>query len=73
MMALTDYILDRKITQSCAARIIGVTQPRVSDLVRGKIGLFTIDTLVNMAASAGLKVDLDITAGGKRARTKRVA
>ena len=44
-----------------------------SDLVRGKIGLFTIDTLVNMVTSAGLKVDVDITAGRPRAKNKQVA
>ena len=73
MMALTGYIQERKITQSRAARIMGVSQPRVSDLVRGKIGLFTIDTLVNMVTAAGLKVDVDITPGRPRAKNKRVA
>ncbi len=73
MMALTGYIQARKLTQSRAAKIMGVSQPRISDLVRGKIGLFTIDTLVNMVTSAGLKVDVDITASRSRARTKRVA
>ena len=73
MMALTGYIQERKITQSRAARIMGVSQPRISDLVRGKIGLFTIDTLVNMVTAAGLKADVDITARSPRARNKRVA
>jgi predicted XRE-type DNA-binding protein len=73
MMALTDYIQERKITQSRAARIMGVSQPRISGLLRGKIGLFTIDTLVNMVTAAGLKVDVDITAGGPGAKHKRVA
>jgi predicted XRE-type DNA-binding protein len=39
MMALTGYIQERKITQSRAARVMGASQPRISDLVRGKIGL----------------------------------
>ena len=73
MMALTGYIQERKITQSRAARIMGVSQPRISDLVRGKIGLFTIDTLVNMVTAAGLKVDVDITVGRPRAKNKQVA
>src|SRR5271157_378735 len=73
MMALTAYIQERKITQSRAAKIMGVSQPRISDLVRGKIGLFTIDTLVNMVSAAGLKVDVDITAGRPRAKNKQVA
>jgi predicted XRE-type DNA-binding protein len=73
MMALTGYIEERKITQSRAARVMGVSQPRISDLVRGKIGLFTIDTLVNMVAAGGLKVDIDITTGRPRAKSKHVA
>ena len=72
MMALTGYIEEKKITQSRAARSTGVSQPRISDLVRGEIGLFTIDTLVNMVTAAGLKVDVGITAGRPRAKNKRV-
>jgi predicted XRE-type DNA-binding protein len=73
MMALASFMKERKLTQSRAAKIMGVSQPRISGLVRGKIGLFTIDTLVNMVTSAGLKVDVDITASRPRARNKRVA
>ena len=73
MMALTGYVQERKITQSRAAIVMGVSQPRISDLVRGKIGLFTIDTLVNMLTAAGLKVDVDITAGRPRPKNKQVA
>jgi predicted XRE-type DNA-binding protein len=54
MMALTGYIQERKITQSRAARIMGVSQPRISSLVRGKIGLFAIDALVDMVTAAGV-------------------
>ena len=73
MTALTKYIQERKITQSRAARMMGVSQPRISDLVRGKIGLFTIDTLVNMVTAVGLKLDVDITAGRARPKNKQVA
>ena len=73
LMALTGYIQERKITQARAARVMGVSQPRISDLVRGKIGLFTIDTLVNMVIAAGLKVDVDITEGRPRPKNKQVA
>jgi len=48
----------RGLTQKEAAKLFGVTQPRVSDLVRGKIGLFSIDMLVNMLALAGVRVSL---------------
>jgi predicted XRE-type DNA-binding protein len=54
-------------TQGEAAQLLGVTQPRVSALMRGKIDLFSIDTLVKMLSRAGLRVT--VTA---RAR-KRVA
>ncbi|MGQ4274143.1 helix-turn-helix domain-containing protein [Terrihabitans sp. B22-R8] len=60
MMALKDHIDRTGMSQSDAAKVFGVTQPRVSDLVRGKIDLFALDTLVNMAASAGLHVELRI-------------
>lgn len=48
----------RKLTQKAAAKLFGVTQPRVSDLVRGKIELFSIETLVNMLSRAGNRVQL---------------
>ena len=67
MARLTRVIEERELTQGEAARILGVTQPRVSDLVRGKIELFSIDSLVNMLAKAGLQVTVTT-----RAR-KRVA
>ena len=41
----------RKLTQSSAARLFGVTQPRVSDLVRGRIDLFNIEGLVGVRGS----------------------
>lgn len=58
MMNLREIIRRKGLTQVQAAKVFGVTQPRVSDLVRGKIGLFTIDMLVNMLARAGKKVVL---------------
>jgi predicted XRE-type DNA-binding protein len=60
MSALTDFITSEKMTQSEAAKKFGVTQPRISDLVRGRIDLFAIDTLVNMLATAGLKVEMQV-------------
>ena len=57
MMAhLRELIASRGLTQADAAALFGVTQPRVSDLVRGKIDLFSIDTLVDMLSHAGIKV-----------------
>lgn len=61
MLALRDRIAGMKFNQSEAAKLFGVTQPRVSDLMRGKIELFGIDTLVNMAVAAGLKVEVRVS------------
>ncbi|WP_179403185.1 helix-turn-helix domain-containing protein [Burkholderia guangdongensis] len=61
MMALKHHITRMEMSQAQAAVLFGVTQPRVSDLMRGKINLFGLDALVNMAAAAGLHVELRVT------------
>lgn len=60
MIAISGHIVKNGLTQAAAAKLFGVTQPRVSDLVRGKIELFSIDTLVQMLASAGLRVEMKL-------------
>jgi predicted XRE-type DNA-binding protein len=60
MMALEQHIRTKRWTQAEAARRLGVTQPRVSDLLRGKINLFALDTLVNMVSAAGLRVEVRV-------------
>jgi predicted XRE-type DNA-binding protein len=60
MMALKDHIDHEGLSQSQAAKVFGVTQPRVSDLVRGKIQLFGLDSLVNMAVAAGLHIEMTV-------------
>jgi len=54
MMNLAEVIRQQGMTQAQAADLFGVTQPRISDLVRGKINLFSLDTLMDMAAAAGM-------------------
>jgi predicted XRE-type DNA-binding protein len=56
MIELSELIRRKRLTQAQAAKFFGVSQPRVSDLVRGKIALFTIDMLVTLLARAGRKV-----------------
>lgn len=58
MIELREVIQRKGLTQAQAAKLFRVSQPRISDLVRGKISLFTIDMLVNMLARAGKKVVL---------------
>lgn len=60
MMALKDYIAEKGLSQPQAAKLFGVTQPRISDLIRGKIELFGLDTLVNMVAAAGMHIEMNI-------------
>lgn len=61
MMNLTEVIRERGITQGDAAALFGVTQPRVSDLMRGKINLFSLDTLIDMAATAGMSPTVKVS------------
>jgi predicted XRE-type DNA-binding protein len=60
MMALKEHITRSGLNQSQAAKMFGITQPRVSDLMRGKISLFGLDALVNMATKAGFHVELRV-------------
>jgi predicted XRE-type DNA-binding protein len=60
MMALKSHIKRQGLSQAEAAALLGVTQPRISDLMRGKIDLFGLDTLVNLVTAAGMHIDLKI-------------
>ena len=58
MIELSKVIKARRLTQAKAASLFGISQPRVSDLVRGKIDRFSVDTLVAMLGHAGAHVQL---------------
>jgi predicted XRE-type DNA-binding protein len=58
MLMLERVIADRRLTQVAAARLLAVSQPRVSDVVRGRVQRFTIDALVEMLARAGVRLDI---------------
>lgn len=60
MTALKTHITRAGMSQAQAAKLFGVTQPRVSDLMRGKISLFALDALVNMATAAGLRIEMHV-------------
>lgn len=60
MMNIERYIHEQGMTQQQAADKMGVTQPRISDLVRGKMDRFTIDMLVNMLSALGLHLDVQL-------------
>jgi len=63
LMAILRAIIEEEgLTPARAAKLFRVTRPQISDLVRGKIDLFTIDTLVNMVAASGRRVDVSVVA-----------
>jgi predicted XRE-type DNA-binding protein len=58
MIELSKLVRSRRLTQDKAAAMFGVSQPRVSDLMRGRIDRFSVDMLVAMLGKAGLRVRL---------------
>ena len=68
MVALEKAIAKRGFTQGQAAKLLGVTQPRVSDLLRGRIDLFSVDTLIDMLARLGIVVRLTLKTSRTRMR-----
>jgi predicted XRE-type DNA-binding protein len=73
MLALRERIEAMGVSQAKAAEILGVTQPRISDLLRGKTNLFGLDALVNMATASGLHVTLKTEAPKRRPSAHPVA
>jgi predicted XRE-type DNA-binding protein len=61
MIHLRKVIETRGLKQAEAAKLLGVTQPRVSDLFQGKLHLFSIDTLVDMLTRAGIRVKFAVS------------
>jgi predicted XRE-type DNA-binding protein len=68
MIRVQEFIAAHHLTQVQAARILWVTQPRVSDLLRGRIDLFSTDTLLDMLACLGVQVHFSFKPkrGGQR-------
>jgi len=60
MIAADKALMEKKLTQQAAAKTLGISQPRVSDLLRGKAEKFTIDSLVNILTKLGHEVTLRI-------------
>jgi len=60
MIAITQAVLGWDTTQARAARRLGITQPRLNDLLRGRINKFSLDTLTTLAMRAGLKVRINV-------------
>ena len=56
MIEVRRYVEKGRLTQIAAAKRLGITQPRLNDLLRGRIDKFSVDALVNMLARAGRQV-----------------
>jgi predicted XRE-type DNA-binding protein len=66
LIQLQKVIVSRDLTQAKAATILRVTQPRVSDLLRGRLDLFSTDTLIDMLARLGVHVRFVLKASRRR-------
>lgn len=60
MIEVQRYVNEGGLTQLQAAKRLGITQPRLNDLLRGKIDKFSVDALVNMLAKAGKRVSVKV-------------
>ncbi len=60
MMKIAEYVEQSGLTQAEAARRLGTTQPRLNDVIKGRIEKCTVDRLINMLSRAGFKVDLEV-------------
>ena len=60
MMRIEDYYLKSGATQAATAKALGLTTPRFNALLKGKINLFSLDALVNIAVRAGLRIELRV-------------
>ena len=60
VIAIREVVESWRVTQAEAAKRLGVTQPRMNDLVRGRIDKFSLDTLMKLAAQAGLSVHVKV-------------
>jgi len=60
MIRVERFVKQGRMTQQAAARVLGVTQPRLNQLLKRKIELFSLDALVNMLSNAGMRVELRV-------------
>jgi predicted XRE-type DNA-binding protein len=60
MIALAETVAGWKLNQAAAAKRLGLTQPRLNDLLRGRIVKFSLDALITLATKAGLTVRIEI-------------
>jgi len=59
-IALRDRVASWKLTQAEAAKRLGISQPRLSELLKGRIENFRLDMLTRLASKAGLKIEMKV-------------
>ena len=60
MLRVERFVKEHGLTQAAAAKALGVTQPRLNQLLKGRIEQFSLDALVRMLANAGLRVEFRV-------------
>jgi predicted XRE-type DNA-binding protein len=60
MIKIEQLVKKSGLIQSEAAKWLGITQPRINDLLKGRIEKFSLDALVNMVARAGMEVKMTV-------------
>ena len=73
LIALRCKVESWKTTQAEAAKLLGITQPRLNDLIKGRFNKFSLGALFDLATRAGLKVKLTIEDGRAKPKAKRAA
>jgi predicted XRE-type DNA-binding protein len=68
LLQLQKAIISKGLKQAEAAKLLDVTQPRVSDLMRGRVDLFSVDTLIDMLARLGIRVRVVFSTSKRSAR-----
>jgi len=60
LSAIVEQVKSWNLTQEAAATRLGITRPRLNDLLRGKLGKFSLDALVNLATAGGLVLEIRV-------------
>ncbi len=60
MIAVREAVTEWNVTQAAAAKRLALTQPRMNDLLRGRINKFSLDALINLATRAGLAIRIEV-------------
>lgn len=68
LLQLQKAVKSQGLKQAEAAKLLDVTQPRVSDLMRGRLDLFSVDTLIDMLARLGIRVRVVFSSSKRSAR-----